>query len=193
MRRLACLAMLLALSGCGAQPTATPPPPTPPPTATMRPTTTSAPVRTPAATPTAIPTVPPFAPSLPTLAPVTQRYAEEIGLALGRLGDYVAAIGQGCATLDPVACQRAYDVNRPLYAREAARVAALTAPPACTAARDRLNVALAATDRLFVGVDAGLRGGADPLALLGTVASDAAAAGQALQNLGTELANGTCR
>jgi hypothetical protein len=193
MRRLACLAVLLALSGCGAQPTATPPPPTPPPTATVRPTATPAPTRTPAPTPTAIPTVPPFAPPIPTLAPATQRYAEEVGLALGRLGEYVAAIGQGCATLDPAACRRAYDANRPLYEREAARVAALTAPPACAAARDRLNAALAATGRLFDGVDAGLRRGADPLTLLGTVAGDSAAAGQALQDLGAELANGTCR
>ena len=193
MRRLAGLAVLLALSGCGAQPTAPPPPPTPPPTATVRPTATPAPTRTPAPTPTVIPTVPPFALPIPTLAPATQRYAEDVGLALGRLGDYVAAIGQGCATLDPAACRRAYDANRPLYEREAARVAALTAPPACAATRDRLNAALAATGRLFDGVDAGLRGGADPLALLGTVASDAAAAGQALQGLGAELANGTCR
>jgi hypothetical protein len=137
--------------------------------------------------------VPPFAPPLPSLAPATQRYAEDVGLALGRLGDYVAAIGQGCAALDPAACQRAYDINRPLYDREAARVGTLTAPPACVATRERLNLALVATGRLFDGVDAGLRCGTDPFTLLGTIGGDIATAGQTLQELAAELANGTCR
>ena len=66
-------------------------------------------------------------------------------------------------------------------------------PPACAATRDRLNVALAATGRLFDGVEAGLRRGTDPLTLLGTMAGDITTAGQVLQDLGAELANGTCR
>lgn len=193
MRHLACLAVLLALSGCGAQPTATPPPPTPVPTATARPTSTPLPPRTPPATATAVPTPSPFVPPIPTLDPATGRYAQEVGLALARLGEYVAAVGQGCAAFDQAACRRAYAANRPLYDREAARAAALVAPPACAAARDRLNAALAATGQLFAALDRALRGDADGFTLLGIVASDAASAGQALQDLGTELASGTCR
>jgi hypothetical protein len=105
----------------------------------------------------------------------------------------VAAVAQACAAFDQAACRRAYDANRPLYDKEVARLAALEVPPACAGVSRRLTTATDATGRLFATVDRTLRGQLDPFTAIGAVANDAATAGQALQDLSAELANGTCR